>query len=445
MTEGIQLFVTDADGELSVVTLRWSNICSIMGRGQGAERGERRASCTPTSTRSSPRSSSATTRAARPPGDRRRRGRAGGQLRGQGVRRPHRDGRSDRRSGCARTPSSCRRASRPTPRRARPSSRSSTTPRRSSRASRSTRRSSTSAGCAGIVGDPRAIAAPPARAGARARSACRSRSASPAPSSSPRSPARSAKPDGLLLVPPDGELAFLHPLPVERLWGVGADHRREAARRRASAPSATGRARRGDRWSRSSGRRAGRHLHALAHLRDPRPVRSAGAGARSGPSARSAAAPAQRRRSSTPLLVGLVDRVARRLRGGRRASAAPSRCGCASTTSPARPARPRCPRSTAATATWLETGRGLLPRPLAADRGARLHPDRHHHLGPGRGRARRSSSSCRSFAEQAPRRSSTARSTGCATGSGPRRDPGRPVGRRSRDGDADAAGPPPVP
>src|SRR4029077_9620686 len=30
-----------------------------------------------------------------------------------------------------------------------------------------------------------------------------------------------AKPDGLLLVPPDRELAFLHPLDVERLWGVG--------------------------------------------------------------------------------------------------------------------------------------------------------------------------------------------------------------------------------
>src|SRR6478752_1095278 len=30
------------------------------------------------------------------------------------------------------------------------------------------------------------------------------------------------KPDGLLLVPPDGEQEFLHPLPVERLWGVGA-------------------------------------------------------------------------------------------------------------------------------------------------------------------------------------------------------------------------------
>src|SRR5688500_5554171 len=30
-----------------------------------------------------------------------------------------------------------------------------------------------------------------------------------------------AKPDGLLVVEPEGELAFLHPLPVERLWGVG--------------------------------------------------------------------------------------------------------------------------------------------------------------------------------------------------------------------------------
>ena len=30
-----------------------------------------------------------------------------------------------------------------------------------------------------------------------------------------------AKPDGLLVVPPEAELAFLHPLPVERLWGVG--------------------------------------------------------------------------------------------------------------------------------------------------------------------------------------------------------------------------------
>src|ERR1700740_3410896 len=30
-----------------------------------------------------------------------------------------------------------------------------------------------------------------------------------------------AKPDGLLVVPPERELAFLHPLPVECVWGVG--------------------------------------------------------------------------------------------------------------------------------------------------------------------------------------------------------------------------------
>jgi len=30
-----------------------------------------------------------------------------------------------------------------------------------------------------------------------------------------------AKPDGLLVVPPHGELSFLHELPVERLWGAG--------------------------------------------------------------------------------------------------------------------------------------------------------------------------------------------------------------------------------
>ena len=42
-----------------------------------------------------------------------------------------------------------------------------------------------------------------------------------------------AKPDGLLVVPPGGELAFLHPLPVERIWGVGPGDRPQAARARA--------------------------------------------------------------------------------------------------------------------------------------------------------------------------------------------------------------------
>jgi DNA polymerase IV len=46
-----------------------------------------------------------------------------------------------------------------------------------------------------------------------------------------------AKPDGLLVVPPDRELAFLHPLPVERLWGVGPA---TAAKLREPTPSRAG-------------------------------------------------------------------------------------------------------------------------------------------------------------------------------------------------------------
>ncbi|MDP8938302.1 MAG: DNA polymerase IV [Actinomycetota bacterium] len=81
-----------------------------------------------------------------------------------------------------------------------------------------------------------------------------------------------AKPDGLLVVPPGGELPFLHPLPVERLWGVGPATARKlhdlalatvgdvAELAEATLVSMLGPA-------------AGRHLHALAHNRDPRPVR----------------------------------------------------------------------------------------------------------------------------------------------------------------------------
>ena len=105
--------------------------------------------------------------AARPAGDRRRRRRAGGQLRGQGVRRAHRDGRR-RPGGCARTRSWCRRGSSAYIAASRRCSRSSGTPRRWSRASRSTRRSSTCAGCAvsrHAGRDRRAAAARRARAG----------------------------------------------------------------------------------------------------------------------------------------------------------------------------------------------------------------------------------------------------------------------------------------
>jgi DNA polymerase-4 len=80
-----------------------------------------------------------------------------------------------------------------------------------------------------------------------------------------------AKPDGLLVVPAGGELAFLHPLPVERLWGVGpvtAAKLRERGIRtvgdvaRAGEPALVA----------MLGRALGRRVYALAFARDPRPV-----------------------------------------------------------------------------------------------------------------------------------------------------------------------------
>src|SRR5213082_2327251 len=80
-----------------------------------------------------------------------------------------------------------------------------------------------------------------------------------------------AKPDGLLLVPPDGELAFLHPLPVERLWGVGPV---TAAKLHQRGVTTVGEVARIPEPALVSmlGPASGRHLHALAHNRDPRPV-----------------------------------------------------------------------------------------------------------------------------------------------------------------------------
>ena len=79
-----------------------------------------------------------------------------------------------------------------------------------------------------------------------------------------------AKPDGLLVVPPDRELAFLHPLPIERLWGVG---RVTSAKLRERGIETVGQVAWLDEkelvWM--LGQAAGHHLHALAHNRDPRP------------------------------------------------------------------------------------------------------------------------------------------------------------------------------
>src|SRR5882724_1972816 len=80
-----------------------------------------------------------------------------------------------------------------------------------------------------------------------------------------------AKPDGLLVVPPEQELAFLHSLEVERLWGVG---RVTSAKLHAVGIRTVGDVARlaEPELVAMLGRAAGRSLHALAHNRDPRPV-----------------------------------------------------------------------------------------------------------------------------------------------------------------------------
>jgi DNA polymerase IV len=125
-----------------------------------------------------------------------------------------------------------------------------------------------------------------------------------------------AKPDGLLVVPAGRELAFLHPLAVERLWGVG---RVTAAKLRSRGITTVGRVAQLEEATLTAmlGRAAGRHLYALAHNRDPRRVNvgrrrgSIGSQCALGRSPRSLEA-------VDAILVGLVDRVTRRMRAARR-------------------------------------------------------------------------------------------------------------------------------
>ncbi len=125
-----------------------------------------------------------------------------------------------------------------------------------------------------------------------------------------------AKPDGLLVVPPDRELAFLHPLPVERLWGVGRVTAVKLHDKRITTVGQVAELTEKELVS-ILGRASGVHLHALAHNYDPRPVQ-VGRRRRSIGSQR---ALGRRRRSTDDLdaiVVGLVDRLARRLRAARR-------------------------------------------------------------------------------------------------------------------------------
>ena len=125
-----------------------------------------------------------------------------------------------------------------------------------------------------------------------------------------------AKPNGLLIVPPDDELGFLHPLPVERLWGVG---RVTAGKLHDRGLRTVGQVAVLDEALLVAllGQASGRHLHALAHNRDPRPVRT-GRRRRSIGSQRAMGRRPKTFEEIDTTLVAIVDRVARRMRSGRR-------------------------------------------------------------------------------------------------------------------------------
>ena len=314
------------------------------------------------------------------------------------------------------------RGCRPTPRRARPCSRCSTTRRRSSKGCRSTRRSSTSAGCARIAGTPAEIAA-------RLRRDVLERVGLPITVGVARTKFLAkvasgvAKPDGLLVVPPDGELEFLHPLPVERLWGVGPVTAREAARARHHARSA-----RSPRCPRprcvacSAGRRAAtctrwRTTAIRGRCRPAAGARSIGSQRALGPLA------ARRPRRSTRSLVGLVDRVTRRMRAaGRvgphgRAAAALRRLLPRDPLAHAARGRRRTPQ------TILARGAGACSAPampMIEQRG----PHARRRRG-GEPRRRRRDPARAAVRPPARHARSTPRSTRCATASARRRSPGR--------------------
>ena len=192
-----------------------------------------------------------------------------------------------------------------------------------------------------------------------------------------------AKPDGLLVVPPERELAFLHPLEVERLWGVGPV---TARRLHALGITTVGQvAELGEEvLVRLLGRAAGRQLYALARNRDPRTVR---------PRRRRTSIGAQRAlgRSPTSLaevdasLAGLVDRVARRMRvAGRTGRTVVLRLRFDDFSRATRSHTLAYP--TASTRTILEAARGLLAlaSPLIERRGITMVGVAVGNLGEGR-------------------------------------------------------------
>ena len=180
-----------------------------------------------------------------------------------------------------------------------------------------------------------------------------------------------AKPDGLLVVPAGRELEFLHPLPIERLWGVGpvtASTLHQLGIRTVGEVAGMGE---GILVS-ILGRASGRQLHALAHNIDRRRVQ---VGRRRGSIGAQCALGRSRRSldDCDAVLLGLVDRVTRRMRSAGRAGRTVvlrlrfddfSRATRSHT----------LPRATAETHTILATARGLFAAssPVIQQRGLTL-------------------------------------------------------------------------
>jgi DNA polymerase-4 len=181
-----------------------------------------------------------------------------------------------------------------------------------------------------------------------------------------------AKPDGLLVVPAGGELDFLHPLPVERLWGVGPVTSTKLRSRGFRTVGDVAELGRGALVA-MLGRAAGGHLHALAHNYDPRPVQT---GRRRGSIGSQCAL--GRRSSRTPeevdaILLSLVDRITRRMRrAGRIGRTVVLRLRFDDFTRATR--SHTLPRPTAHTPTIAATARGLLATawPMIRRRGLTL-------------------------------------------------------------------------
>lgn len=127
-----------------------------------------------------------------------------------------------------------------------------------------------------------------------------------------------SKPDGLLVVEPDAEVAFLHPLPIEALWGVGkvtTAKLNEIGIRTVGDVARTSQVR----LAPLIGESAAAHLLDLANGRDPRPVEPRER--RKSIGAQSAFQRGSRDSDQVDsLAAALVDRTARRLRKAGRAT-----------------------------------------------------------------------------------------------------------------------------